>query len=57
MVAAVDIAGNQKEKELAQKFEDIENQFRANPLFQEAILTLSVPNADVLVLEEDLVTQ
>ena len=50
MVAAVDIAGNQKEQELAQKFEDIENQFRSNPLFQEAILTLSVPNADVLRL-------
>lgn len=51
MVAAVDIAGNQKEKELAQKFEDIENQFRSNPLFQEAILTLSVPNANILTLE------
>lgn len=50
MVAAVDIAGNQKEKEIAQKFEDIENQFRANSLFQEAILTLSAPNADVLNL-------
>lgn len=51
MVAAVDIAGNQKEEELAQKFEDIENQFRDNPLFQEAILTLSVPNAEILTLE------
>ncbi|WP_352287485.1 cation diffusion facilitator family transporter [Psychrobacter sp. GW64-MNA-CIBAN-0177] len=50
MVAAVDIAGNQKEKEIAQKFEDIESQFRADPLFQEAILTLSVPNAEVLSL-------
>ena len=48
MVAAVDIAGNQKEEKIAQKFEDIENQFRDNPLFQEAILTLSVPNAAVL---------
>ena len=57
MVAAVDIAGNQKEKELAQKFEDIENQFRDNPLFQEAILTLSVPNADVLTLENSLSNQ
>ncbi len=56
MVAAVDIAGNQKEKELAQKFEDIENQFRANSLFQEAILTLSVPNAAILVLENDGLT-
>lgn len=35
MVAAVDIAGNQQEQQIAQKFEDIENQFRANPLFQE----------------------
>ena len=50
MVAAVDIAGNQKEKEIAQKFEIIESQFRANPLFQEAILTLSVPNAETLSL-------
>ena len=48
MVAAVDIAGNQKENSVAQKFEDIENQFRANVLFQEAILTLSAPGADVL---------
>ena len=48
MVAAVDIAGNQKERELAQKFETIESQFRADPLFQEAILTLSVPNAEAL---------
>ena len=48
MVAAVDIAGNQKEQQIAQKFEDIENQFRANPLFQEAILTLSIPNAEIL---------
>ena len=52
MVAAVDIAGNQKEEDIAQKFEDIENQFRANPLFQEAILTLSVPKADILSLED-----
>ena len=51
MVAAVDIAGNQKEEKIAQKFEDIENQFRADPLFQEAILTLSVPNAEILRLE------
>ncbi|MGM8908549.1 cation diffusion facilitator family transporter [Psychrobacter sp. 1U1] len=51
MVAAVDIAGNQREESLARKFETIENQFRANPLFQEAILTLSVPDAEVLSLE------
>lgn len=50
MVAAVDIAGNQKEEDIAHKFEMIENQFRSNPLFQEAILTLSVPNAEVLSL-------
>ena len=50
MVAAVDIAGNQKEQQIAQKFEDIENQFRAKPLFQEAIITLSVPNAEILRL-------
>lgn len=48
MVAAVDIAGNQPEQVVAQKFEDIENQFRANPLFQEAILTLSAPHAKLL---------
>ncbi|WP_201529769.1 cation diffusion facilitator family transporter [Psychrobacter frigidicola] len=53
MVAAVDIAGNQKEEKIAQTFEDIESQFRANPLFQEAILTLSVPNADTLCLPEN----
>ena len=53
MVAAVDIAGNQQEQQIAQKFEDIENQFRANPLFQEAILTLSVPNAEILRLPDD----
>lgn len=52
MVAAVDIAGNQQEEKIAQKFEDIENQFRDNPLFQEAILTLSVPNAEVLRLPD-----
>ncbi len=51
MVAAVDITGNQREEDLAHKFEKIENQFRANPVFQEAILTLSVPNAEVLNLE------
>ena len=50
MVAAVDIAGNKLEEQVAHKFELIENQFRANPLFQEAILTLSVPNAKVLTL-------
>ena len=50
MVAAVDIAGNQKEQQIAQKFEDVENQFRAKPLFQEAIITLSVPNAEILRL-------
>lgn len=54
MVAAVDIAGNQKEEKIAQKFEDIENQFRDNPLFQEAILTLSVPNAAVLTPPSDV---
>lgn len=52
-LAAVDIAGNQQEQQIAQKFEDIENQFRANPLFQEAILTLSVPNAEVLRLPDE----
>lgn len=51
MVAAVDIAGNPREEAIAHKFENIENQFRANPLFQEAILTLSVPNAAHLSLE------
>lgn len=51
MVAAVDITGNQQENDIAQKFEDIENQFRANPIFQEAILTLSVPNAPLLTLK------
>lgn len=48
MVAAVDIADNQKEEQIAQKFEDIETQFRANPLFQEAVLTLSIPGAKPL---------
>ena len=52
MVAAVDIAGNQKEKEIAHKFEAIENQFRKDPLFQEVILTLSVPDADLLTLPD-----
>lgn len=51
MVAAVDIAGNQQEEDIAHKFEAIENQFRANPVFQEAILTLSVPNAEMLSLD------
>ena len=51
MVAAVDIAGNQREYSLAHKFEAIENKFRANALFQEAILTLSVPNAKPLELD------
>lgn len=45
MVAAVDIAGNQPEIEVAKRFETIENQFRSNALFQEAILTLSAPHA------------
>ena len=53
MVAPVDIAGNQQEQQIAQKFEDIENQFRANPLFQEAILTLSVPDAEILRLPDE----
>ena len=48
MVAAVDIAGNQKEDSLTQKFENIENKFREQPLFQEAILTLSSPNAELI---------
>ncbi|TXD98653.1 cation diffusion facilitator family transporter [Psychrobacter frigidicola] len=52
MVAAVDIIGNQEEKDIALKFEGIENQFRNNPIFQEAILTLSVPNAETLTLPD-----
>lgn len=48
MVAAVDIAGNKLEEQVAHKFELIENQFRANPIFQEAVLTLSVPGAPIL---------
>ena len=48
MVAAVDIAGNKLEEQVAHKFELIENQFRANPVFQEAVLTLSVPGAPIL---------
>ena len=52
MVAAVDISGNQKDSHIAQKFEEIENLFRSNPTFQEAILTLSVPNADILTLSD-----
>ena len=35
-----------------QQFEEIENLFRDNPVFQEAILTLSAPNADILKLED-----
>ena len=53
MVAAVDIAGNQHEHEIAHKFESIENQFRSQALFQEAILTLSVPNAEILCLPDN----
>ncbi|WP_367107149.1 cation diffusion facilitator family transporter [uncultured Psychrobacter sp.] len=53
MVAAVDIVGNPREQDIAHKFEAIENQFRDNPLFQEAILTLSVPNAELLSLESE----
>ncbi len=53
MVAAVDIAGNQHEQEIAHKFESIENQFRSQALFQEAILTLSVPNAEILRLPDN----
>lgn len=52
MVAAVDIDGNQQEQRIAQKIEDIENLFRDNLIFQEAILTLSVPDANVLVLPD-----
>ena len=52
MVAAVNFVGNQHEDSIAHKFETIENQFRANPLFQEAILTLSVPNAKPLCTKE-----
>ena len=37
MVAAVDVRGNQREESIAQIFESIENQFRANKIFQEAI--------------------
>lgn len=53
MVAAVDIAGNQQEETIAQKIEDIERQIRTNPIFQEAILTLSAPNAEVLRLPDN----
>ncbi len=56
MVAAVDIAGNQKEDSLAQKFEDIESQFRSEDIFQEAILTLSVPKAKTLNLPDNYST-
>ncbi|MFC6203320.1 cation diffusion facilitator family transporter [Psychrobacter urativorans] len=52
MVAAVNFVGDQHEDSIAHKFETIENQFRANPLFQEAILTLSVPNAKPLCTKE-----
>lgn len=55
MVAAVDFAGNQQEENIARKLEMVENQFRANPLFQEAILTLSVPDAKVLTLTDSQV--
>jgi len=48
MVAAVDIRGNQREESIAQTFESIESQFRANKIFQEAILTLSAPNAKTI---------
>lgn len=48
MVAAVDFAGNHQEEHIAHKLESVENQFRSNSLFQEAILTLSVPNAEQL---------
>lgn len=54
MVAAVDFTGDEQENEIAQKFEDIENKFRANPLFQEAILTLSAPNAKPLCSKGDV---
>ncbi len=53
MVAAVDIADNQYEQAIATKFESIENQFRNHPLFQEAILTLSAPNAETLHLAKN----
>ncbi|MGM8871416.1 cation diffusion facilitator family transporter [Psychrobacter sp. 2Y5] len=53
MVAAVDIVGNQKEQSIAQKFEAIETQLRANELFQQAILTLSAPNAKPLSLANE----
>lgn len=53
MVAAVDIAGNLQETAIAEKIEILENGFRENPIFQEAILTLSVPNAEVLQLPTD----
>ena len=53
MVAAVDFAGNPEEETLAHKLEAIENQFRASDLFQEAILTLSVPNAEILRLPDN----
>ncbi len=52
MVAAVDFAGNQQEENLAVKLESIESQFQGNALFQEAILTLSTPNAQALSLPE-----
>lgn len=48
MVAAVDVRGNQREESIAQIFESIESQFRANKIFQEAILTLSAPNAKTI---------
>jgi divalent metal cation (Fe/Co/Zn/Cd) transporter len=48
MVAAVDVRGNQREESIAQIFESIESQFRANKVFQEAILTLSAPNAKTI---------
>ena len=50
MVAAVDFTGNQPEVRVAQKLEAIESQFQNHDLFQEVILTLSVPDAKTLTV-------
>lgn len=52
MIAAVDIAGNQLEHDVAKIFEEIESRLRREPLFQEVIITLSAPGANPIVVDD-----
>lgn len=50
-MAAVDLAGDERESDLAVTLHEIEQQVNDYPAIQRAVLTLSAPGAEALVVE------